>query len=389
MIFFCILPRFAAANVEKGGVLVHHTNMIRNIGCAVLFVLVVLMAAVGPGNAWPQNGVDDRAEEDFLSISGEMKRFLEEQVMVKKGQTERLKALIEVIFDKSRLDFRYTDSRTYTAAHTFGSRSGNCLSFTAMFIVMARYVGLDARFQEVYHYATWTKRENLVVFNRHIDALVEADGKWVEVDFSFSTDKKFRSSRVVDDSRARAHYYNNIGAEALLVKDYGKAEARLKQAIGQDEGFAPAWTNLGLLYQHRGRPRLAEAAYKRAILLDSDDTTAAVNLWQLYKKQGHRQKAAQLERRIKKSRRKNPFYHYSLGRRALADGKFKEALGHFKQAVHKNPREAEFYSQLAAACFKLGDRSKAEKYLRRAEKLAKSAQDRQRYHQKLQYLYSH
>lgn len=367
----------------------HHTIMIRDIGCAVLFVLVVFMAAAGPGNAWPSNGLDERAAEDFLSISEEMKRFLEEQVMVKKGQTERLKALIEVIFDKSRLDFRYTDSRTYTAARTFGSRSGNCLSFTAMFIVMARYLGLNARFQEVYHYATWTKRENLVVFNRHIDALVEADGKWIEVDFSFSTDKKLRSSQVVGDSRARAHYTNNIGAEALLVKDYEKAESRLKQAIRQDDGFAPAWTNLGLLYQHSGRPRLAEAAYKRAILLDSDDTTAAVNLWQLYKNQGHRQKAAKLWKRIKKSRRQNPFYHYSLGRRALADGKFKEALAHFRQAVHKNPREAEFYVQLAAACFKLDDRPKAEKYLKRAEKLAKSAQDRQRYHQKLQYLYSH
>ena len=166
-----------------------------------------------------------------MSISDEMKRFLDEYVMKVKGQQERLRILIASIFDRARLSFEYSNNRTYTAQETFQNRTGNCLSYTAMFIVMARYVGLPAYFQEVYGYSHWTKRENIVVSNRHMNVLVDVKGKKIEVDFQMRTEKKFQRTKVVSDQRAQAHYYNNIGVEALIVKNYVLAESLLKRLL--------------------------------------------------------------------------------------------------------------------------------------------------------------
>jgi len=347
----------------------------------ILFAWLVFFQLSGTGFA--------RIPTPFLSLSDEMKHFLDEHVMRADSPKERLRILIKSIFNRSLLDFKYSDSSTYTAEETFKHRTGNCLYYTAMFIVMARYAGLSAHFQEVNDYSNWTKRENTVVFNRHINASVQVAGRRIEVDFNFSTDKKLRRTRIVGDQRAQAHYYNNIGAEALMVKNYARAESLFKKAINLGQGFSPPWTNLGLLYQYTGKPELAERSYKKAISLDKRDFTAQLNLSKLYKLQGNRKKAEEVKKRIEKYLRKNPFYHYSLGQRAFKEGKFRLAVQHYRRAIKRDSREQEFYVKLAAAYFELRSYKAAEKYLKKAGKLAVSSRDRIRFNKKLNYLYSH
>ena len=48
------------------------------------------------------------------------------------------------------------DEITRTASETFRARRGNCLSFSNMFVAMARDVGLDVQFQEVEIPPDWT-----------------------------------------------------------------------------------------------------------------------------------------------------------------------------------------------------------------------------------------
>jgi Flp pilus assembly protein TadD len=331
----------------------------------------------------------EKNESAFLFLSEEMKQFLDKHVAISPIPKERLNLLVQAIFDRSLLDFAYSNNKTYTAKETFKYRTGNCLSYTAMFVVMARYVDLPVNFQEVYSFSHWTKRENIVVFNRHINAVVIIEGRQLEVDFDFSTDIRLREVKVVSDQRAEAHYYNNIGAEALIGKNDTLAESLLKKAIQKDEGFSPAWTNLGLLYQHTGKMTLAERAYKKAISIDKRNLSAQVNLSNLYKIMGYTKKAEKLRKRVERYCRKNPFYHYSLGQSAFNQAKFALAIQHYKQAIKRNSQEPEFYAKLAASYYKLGNYTAAEKYLKKAGKLAKSSQQRNRYKRKLNYLYSH
>ena len=334
-------------------------------------------------------GEQEQKGPGFLFLSDEMKQFLDSHIMTISNPKERMQTLIENIFDRSVLNFEYSNQQTYTAAESFNQRTGNCLSYTAMFVVMARYAGLKAHFQEVQDFSTWSRRGDLVMFNLHINALVEVEGRRYEVDFDFSTEKKVRRARVVDDLRAQAHYYNNVGAEALVEKNYPLAESLLNRAIRVDPRFSPPWTNLGLLYRFRGDYSRAEASCQKAMSLDKQDYTAQANLVSLYKLQGRIKEAEKLSKQLQSHYEKNPFYHFSQGQAALAREEYKTAVKHFKRAMRREPGEPEFYARLAAAYFNLGNYKAVEKYLKKAGKLAKSTQQRTLYSRKLNYLYSH
>ena len=88
-------------------------------------------------------------EVDFLALNDEMRQFLDKHVGHLDDPTQRLNHLVHVIFSEKLLNLEYDNSRTRTAIETFQSKNGNCISFTAMFVAMARYLGIDAQFQEV------------------------------------------------------------------------------------------------------------------------------------------------------------------------------------------------------------------------------------------------
>ena len=75
--------------------------------------------------------------------------------------------------DPILLDFDYEPSLTLTAADTFNHRTGNCLSFTAMFIAMAREAGLKAWFQEVKLPPEWSSVNDTFLVSMHVNAVVQ------------------------------------------------------------------------------------------------------------------------------------------------------------------------------------------------------------------------
>lgn len=324
----------------------------------------------------------------FLEVTPQMVQFLEKHVLVTDSPRDRLKFLVTAMFDRTLLGFQYEGNRTYTASETFKNRTGNCLSYTALFVAMARHAGLSAYFQEVYSYFHWTRRNETVILNRHVNALVIIEGKKYDVDFDYSAEKRFQQRQRVSDQRARAHYYNNIGAEALMTKDYALARTLLQKSLACDPGFSSAWTNLGLLHQWTGRVLQAEFAYKKAASLEKRNHSALSNLSNLYRQLGEKDKEARIRKRVQRYREKNPFYHFGLGRKALNRLDYPSAVGYFRRAIKRESNEPEFYASLAAAYYKLGHRRAAEKNLRKAERLAKTDRDRHRYSGKLSYLYS-
>ncbi len=157
------------------------------------------------------------AEPDIMALSPEIGRFL--ALRIKPGQVRhmRLQALLDVIFAEDGLEITYGNNRTRTAIETFEERSGNCLSFTLMFVAMARHLGLRAYFREVDEVTNWNQRGDVVVTERHMFAEVEADNGVIQVDFLPPGAKVYRSSRRVDTPRVYAHYYSNLGVEKLTA----------------------------------------------------------------------------------------------------------------------------------------------------------------------------
>jgi tetratricopeptide (TPR) repeat protein len=281
----------------------------------------------------------------------------------------------------------YDNSRTRDARETFRDRRGNCLSFTTLFVAMARYAGLGMQFQEVYGIpATFDEKAGLMMVNRHVNAAVVIQGHRYVVDFNPDVvDWLEHSTRLINDQEAHAQYLNNLGAEALSRRQ-GQQALELFQRSLSLAPTAYTWANLGAAYSFLDDLQGAEESNLKALQLDRHERTAMLNLSQVYRRLGRLKQARRYQERAEKFRRKNPYFHYRLGKAAYSQGRFEEAAQHFRDAIKRKSEVDEFHFALARASLQLGDLDQVRKSLKKALRLASDAESRARYSQKLDLL---
>src|SRR5690349_8728949 len=68
----------------------------------------------------------------------------------------------------------YNDTSTHTVSETFHERRGNCLSFTMLFVELARAVGLRAHYQLVDVPPRWSHETDLIVIANHVNTIIES-----------------------------------------------------------------------------------------------------------------------------------------------------------------------------------------------------------------------
>jgi Flp pilus assembly protein TadD len=272
----------------------------------------------------------------------------------------------------------------------FRLRRGNCLSFSNMFLAMARSVGLEALYQEVDIPPDWTFQNDVFLLNRHVNVSVDLGSLGPHVvDFNIDDFKSSYDMREISDSRARAHYFNNMGVESMQAGDTASALGYFRTAIAEnDRQFSPAWTNLGTLYARNGHPSYAEAAYLLALKVDDEDLVAMSNLAGFYEHQGDAERAAFYRKSVIDHRRENPYYRYQRARDAYAAGDYDAAISHLKFAIRTKKNEDEFYFLLGMCYLQKGDERAAQRSLARAKEVAATDALKHRYSSKLELLTS-
>lgn len=327
------------------------------------------------------------AEGDVLAVSLEMRDFLDKHVDRNGTDSLKLHQLALAIVRPERFGLEY-DDRTRTASETFHGRRGNCLSFTNMFVAMARDVGLSAEFQEVDIPPDWTFDKDTYVLNRHVNVYVDLGQAGVRVvDFNIGDFKTKYEMRRIPDTLALAHYYNNVGVERMQAGDTASALWCFRRAIADGERlFTPAWNNLGTLYLRAGHPTHAEAAFLQALKVNDSDLVAMSGLARLYEQLGDQKRAAAYRKKVIKHRYLNPYYRFELARQAYTAQDYDSAIGHLKYAIRKRPKEDQFYFLLGGCYLQKGDKPAAERWLAKAREVAATDALKRRYSSKIDIL---
>jgi Flp pilus assembly protein TadD len=325
-------------------------------------------------------------ESEVLALSDEMREFLAEHVNKKADDKFKLRQLIRAIINSDSFGLTY-DSTTRTAAQAFQTRSGNCLSFSNMFVAMARHMGLDVQFQEVDIPPDWTRTSDAYVLNQHVNVLVDLRTEVHAVDFNIADFRTIYDRRLIEDKRALAHFYNNKGVELMQAGEPVAALTSFRKAIILDDRrFAPAWTNLGILYLRQGHPDYAEAAFIQALRVNSKVDSAMSNLAGFYAWRGDHERAKMLEKRVTRHRLRNPYYRYQLALDAVDAGDFDTAIDHLKYSIRRKRDEDRFYLLLSLCHLKKGNESAALVWLTRAQKVAASDALKRKYGSKIDLL---
>jgi Flp pilus assembly protein TadD len=366
-------------------------------------IIVFLTACVGPTiapesntlsadvllRAEPLTGDNDLAnlsDVNVLEMDRDMLAFLDDNVNRDHGRTLKLHELLYAVITEGSFGLEY-DEITRTAQETFAARLGNCLSFTNMFVAMAREVGIEVTYQEIDIPPNWSLQGGSYMLSRHVNVIVNLGaGESREVDFNIDDFQSSYDRRLITDERALAYYYSNIAAEHMQKKDTLEALRYFRKALATDARLAPAWSNLGALYSRAGFFKYAEAAYVHALEINPEELVAMSNLGHLYEYLGHAELAEWYSKQSHRHRMRNPYYRYNLAHKAFLAKDYDSAIRHLKVSVRKKKSEDTFYFLMGLSYLQKGDESRAHRWLEKAEQVAVDDGLKRGYHSKLEML---
>jgi Flp pilus assembly protein TadD len=285
--------------------------------------------------------IDLPTADEAVALDAEMEAFVAPLKAIREPR-QRLQALIDALEARGMFSLDYAEV-TRTARSTFHDRQGNCLSFTMLFVTLARAAGLQAYYQSVVVPPTWSNDGQVVVASHVNTAVVTGRGDETVVDFNIRQYQSEHRSRRVNDSYALALFYTNLGAEAMLQEDHAAALVYLRESARVRPDIAGVWNDLGVLYARHGRYEHAEAAYLRALDVDHDEPSAMSNLGLVYEALGEPQLAAEYNERVQRYRERNPYYHFASATKAYEEQQFEAALASLRKALRLKPDEQEFY----------------------------------------------
>jgi len=310
-----------------------------------------------------------RAEEVTIpfELDDEIRTIVDSRVNPAGDDQSRVDAIRDFIFGP--LDLQYSLTPTRTAVETFEARQGNCLSFVNLFVGISRYMRMAPFYVEVEDYQRWNYHEGTVVSRGHIVAGVYVDGNLSTFDFLPYQPKSYRKFQPLDDLTALAHYYNNLGAEALIEGDVDRAEELLDLAVALAPDFAKAANNYGVMLLRRGESAQAETVLARALGTEPENVALLTNLARALQRQGRSGEAEALLAKMEGVRNTNPFYFIARGEMALARGEPDEALELMRKAFRLESESPEVHVGLVKAYVALGELERARHHVERALKL--------------------
>jgi tetratricopeptide (TPR) repeat protein len=309
-----------------------------------------------------------------FEVDDTMRAFVAAETGRTNHQRSKLFTLLEAMKDIDLFALDYEVTTTYTPPVTFRERQGNCLSATMLFVALAREAGLEVAYQLVNVPPTWSDEPDIIVVSNHVNARVAPrnDREYV-VDFNEIGYNDSMPSREIDDDYVLALFYNNLGAEALIRKDYALSFRYFRAGIEADSMISAIWSNLGVLYARQGFDQHAEAAYLQALASRSRNRTALTNLVNLYEARGDHATAQLYREQVRRYQERNPYYHFALAERAYSEQRLDDALAAVSRAIRLKGDEQRFHQLRGQTYLALGRESEAEKSFARAAEYAEPA----------------
>ncbi|WP_339896527.1 transglutaminase domain-containing protein [uncultured Gilvimarinus sp.] len=292
--------------------------------------------------------------DELLALTPEMADFAEQAVSGMRNDADRVRALHSALLTPESgggRGIRYVTMATYTPAEAFQQQQANCLSFSLLFVAMARHVGLKADINDVSIPPTWDRIDERVQFMRHVNAKIQLRHSIdsLVVDLDMRNYRAYYPQTTISDRTAKSQFYNNLAIAPVDAAGDTLANRffNLQQAIELDSRQSFLWNNLAALYRRQGLEDYAEALYSEALTRNPKDLTAIQNLSQLYRRTGRDTLAAELEAVACEYREENPYYQYRLASKYYRNAEYQQAAQRIEIAIEKHPDEPFFY-ELAA-----------------------------------------
>jgi Flp pilus assembly protein TadD len=320
---------------------------------------------------------DELPEIPISEPTPQMRAFVAELMdgIDRRNSASRFRALFGGLVRNGYFNSVYSANQTLTAAETFEIKGGNCLSYTNLFIALAREAGLDASYQLVDVPPSWDADSEFIIRYTHINVLVRGlrlepgSHPLVTVDFNDVLPGADYRRWTVSDDYASSLFYANRSVSLLREGQVRDSFLHLRRALDIEPGNLDLWINLGAFYATRGDYEGSIEAYHVALQLSPHNRAALSGLARSYANHGDETMAALYQQRVRNYREANPYYHYAMAQAAFERDDYEASLVHINNAIGLKRRAHRFYLLRALVQDKLGLPDAAQSSLRRAHRL--------------------
>jgi len=329
--------------------------------------------------------LDEAPDVDMLAVTDEMVEFLDREIGTTRIPSVRFRRMFKALVDDGYFKSSYVADSTRTAAETFESKSGNCLSYTNLFIALAREAGLDAHYQIVQVPPSWDADSGYLIRYTHINVVMSgfvydtSYGEDFSVDFNdVLPDPDYPRSEISDDE-AKSLFYANRSVALIRAGDRRAAFAHLKKAISLAPDNSDLWINLGAFYSKTRAYDEAVRSYEVALYHDPSSRAAMSGLGRAHMLVGNAEEAEKYSDQVRRYRDKNPYYHYALAQAEFEGERYDQALNAINAAIELRYRNGRFHFLKGLTEYKLGELDAAQLSFRRADKYGNYRDLKQRY----------
>lgn len=338
-----------------------------------------------------------------LTINKQMRDFVIPEIVEVKSRRFRVHSLMNKLAEYGYYSDYYEAGLTLTANQAFALKRGNCLSYTHMFIALAREAGLDARYELVNAPPLYSVDEGVLEHQVHIRTRVmwplanrktDTDGlglttsgvsltlatprvnleRYISVDFNERNIQEF-DGRIVSDDFARALHLANNAVEYWKLRDESKAFTHIVEAIRLAPRYADHWVNLATFYSRRGLTDEALLINRYALSLNPRHVIALAGVV-LHAERGELSRA---KSRLQRLRNNNPHYLFALAQRAKANRDLLGALRFIDRSITLEKRSHEFHAFKADVLILLKRYPEAQQTINRAIAHSENERERQEY----------
>ncbi len=301
-------------------------------------------------------------------LTPEMRRWLAERFPRRSRSPYDAYRLLQYLEDKKELGLEYEAGHTGTAAEVFASRKFNCLSFSHLFLAMAREIGVDARYLSIDRIRRFRRQGDVVVVSGHITVGFGIGTDRRVLQFNVGPEVDYKTVTPISDATALALFHSNRGAELIQRGRHAEAIEWLETGVKIDPYLASTRVNLGVARRRNGDTVGAERDYLRAIEVDDGFFPAYRNLASLHKSRGNADTALELFSVIDRRGNRNPFAYLALGDQSLELGQTEEAKSYYRRALKLSTDRTDAQAALGILALEVGAIEDARRWYKKASR---------------------
>lgn len=335
-------------------------------------------------------GSAEYPNEPLFILTDAMKTFAAQSVKGIHDPASRVTALHRQLIKSPYLGgqgIRYSALTTDNPQVVFTQSEANCLSYSLLFVAMAKEVGLDAWVNEVTIPSNWERQDdNSFYLMRHVNAKVRVPKESKMAAQQFQLNRSSATDEMVIDleirlfrrhypqapltqREAEAQFYSNKGIEFASRKETEKAFLYLRKALERDMSRSYLWNNFGGVFLRNGSYEDAAKIYLHAHKINPKDDSVLANLAGVYKRLGDTDKADAYLQLSLRYRESSPYYQYRLAEDALSRNDVGLAEEITQKILRSNVEEPRFYRLAIKVAKRQNKSEKVDAYQKRLDKL--------------------